>query len=90
VASICVNPENPFTSFEFSTTGCVSCTDVVYCDANGGDASAEFIDAVNIDTFTNTSTSNANYTDYTNLNTLTLVAGSSYPVTLTPGFSGGS
>jgi hypothetical protein len=90
VASICINPENPFTPFEFSTTGCGSCTDVVYCDANGGDASAEYIEAITIDTFTNTGTTSANYTDYTNLNTLTLVAGNSYPVSFTPGFPGTS
>jgi hypothetical protein len=90
VASICANPENPFTPFEFSTTGCGSCTDIVYCDANGGDASAEYIDAVTVGSFTNVSTANANYTDYTNLTTLTLVAENSYPVSLTPGFPGGS
>ena len=43
VASICVNPENPLTSFEFSTTGCGSCTDIVYCDADGGNAADEYI-----------------------------------------------
>ena len=90
VASICVNPENPLTSFEFSTTGCGSCTDIVYCDANGGDASAEYIDAVTVGSFTNISTANANYTDYTDLTTLTLVAENTYPVSLTPGFPGGS
>ncbi len=90
VASICVNPENPLTSFEFSTTGCGSCTDIIYCDANGGDASAEYIDAVTVGSFTNISTANANYTDYTDLTTLTLVAENTYPVSLTPGFPGGS
>lgn len=89
VASVCVNPENPFTPFEFSTTGCGSCIDIVYCDANGGDASAEYIDAVTVGSFTNISSANSNYTDNTSLNTLTLVAGNTYPVTLTPGFSGG-
>jgi hypothetical protein len=90
VASICVNPENPLTSFEFSTTGCGSCTDVVYCDADGGNASDEYIDAVTVGSFTNISTANANYTDYTDLSTLTLVAENTYPVSLTPGFPGGS
>ncbi|MFM2226801.1 MAG: hypothetical protein RL664_144 [Bacteroidota bacterium] len=90
VASICVNPENPLTSFEFSTTGCGSCTDIVYCDADGGDASAEYIDAVTVGSFTNISTANAIYTDYTDLSSLTLVAENTYPVSLTPGFPGGS
>lgn len=90
VASICNNPENPFTPFEFSTTGCGSCTDVVYCDANGGNAADEYIDAVTVGPFTNISTTNANYTDYTDLSTLTLVAGNSYPISLTPGFPAGS
>jgi len=90
VTSVCVNPENPITPFDFSTTGCGSCTDIVYCDANGGDATAEYIGAVSIDTFTNTSTTNANYTDYTNLNTLTLVGENTYPITLTPGFAAGT
>jgi hypothetical protein len=78
------------TSFEFSTTGCGSCTDVIYCDADGGNAADEYIDAVTVGSFTNISTANANYTDYTDLSTLTLVAGNSYPVSLTPGFPGGS
>lgn len=90
VASICVNPENPLTSFEFSTTGCGSCTDIVYCDADGGNAADEYIEAVTVGSFTNISTANANYTDYTDLSTLTLVAENTYPVSLTPGFPGGS
>ncbi len=90
VTSVCVNPENPITPFDFSTTGCGSCTDIIYCDANGGDASAEFINEVSVGSFTNTSTANATYTDYTSLNTLSLVAGNAYPVVLTPGFSAGS
>jgi hypothetical protein len=90
VASICVNPENPLTSFEFSTTGCGSCTDIVYCDADGGNAADEYIEAVTVGSFTNISTANANYTDYTDLSTLTLVAENTYPVSLTPGFLGGS
>lgn len=90
VTSVCVNPENPITPFDFSTTGCGSCTDIVYCAADGGDASAEYINTVAIGSFSNTSTTNANYTDNTGLNTLTLVAGNTYPVTLTPGFSAGS
>lgn len=90
VASICVSPENPLTSFEFSTTGCGSCTDIAYCDADGGNAADEYIDAVTVGSFTNISTANAIYTDYTDLSTLTLVAGNSYPISLTPGFPGGS
>ena len=43
-----------------------------------------------VDSFTNISTTNANYTDYTDLSTLTLIAGNSYPISLTPGFPGGS
>jgi len=88
VTSVCVNPENPITPFDFSTTGCGSCTDVVYCDADGGNAADEYIDAVTVGSFTNISTANANYTDYTDLSTLTLVSGNSYPVSLTPGFPG--
>ena len=90
VTSVCVNPENPITPFDFSTTGCGSCTDIVYCDANGGDATAEYIDAITLGSFTNISTANANYTDYTDLTTLTLVAENIYPVSLTPGFPAGS
>jgi hypothetical protein len=43
-----------------------------------------------VGSFTNTSITNSNYTDYTDLSTLTLVAENSYPVSLTPGFPGGS
>lgn len=90
VTSICANPENPITPFEFSTTGCGSCTDIVYCNADGGNAADEYIESVTIGTFTNNSAANDVYTDYTDLSTLTLVAGNTYPVSLTPGFSAGS
>lgn len=90
VSSICVNPEVPPTSVIFSTTGCGTCTDLTYCDAFANDATAEYIQSVSVGSFTNTSTDNSGYTDYTSVPTLTLHATQSYDVTLVPGFPGTS
>ncbi|OFY08928.1 MAG: hypothetical protein A2W99_01465, partial [Bacteroidetes bacterium GWF2_33_16] len=56
-----------------------------YCTSLGSNYSYEWIAKVVIGTFTNTSTA-AGYTDFTS-KTVTLTAGSSYSVSLTPGFA---
>lgn len=88
VFSTCANPEVTPTTFTFSTTGCGSCTDIAYCEANGGSVTDEWIDNVTIGNFSNTSSTNAIYTDYTDLIVGTFQAGQSYAISLTPGYSG--
>jgi len=62
-------------------SGCIS-----YCTSAGGNSSYEWIASVKVGSFTNTSGA-AGYTDFTS-KTVSVSAGSSYSVTLTPGFSG--
>ena len=90
VTSLCVSPEVPPTQVIFSTTGCGSCTDLTYCEASSNDPTSEFIQAVSLGSFSNTSITNSGYTDYTNLSTLTLNAQGTYSISLTPGFAGTS
>ena len=73
-----------------STAKSVTTTAAVasYCTSQGSNYSYEWISKVVIGTFTNTSTA-AGYTDFTS-KTITLAAGSSYSVSLTPGFASSS
>ena len=70
------------TETSFTTTGTPPIT---YCTSLGSNYSYEWIAGVTIGTFTNTSTG-AGYTDFTN-KTVTMVAGTGYAVSLTPGFA---
>ncbi len=60
---------------------------VSYCDANGNSSSGEWIQAVSLGAFSNTSGNNGGYGNFTN-QTAYLDPGQSYNVALTPGFSG--
>jgi bacillolysin len=62
---------------------CANC--IEYCSSAGSNYSYEWIASVQIGTFTNTS-SKAGYTDFTS-QTISLNAGQSYALTLTPGFA---
>lgn len=88
VFSTCANPEVTPTEFTFNTTGCGSCTDIAYCDANGGSVTDEWIDNVTIGNFSNTSSTNAVYSDYTDLYVGILQAGQTYAISVSPGYSG--
>lgn len=55
-----------------------------YCASQGNNSSYEWIEEVTIGSFTNSSGA-AGYTDFTN-QTITLAAGGSYNISLTPGF----
>jgi len=61
---------------------------VTYCSSQGENSSYEWISNVEIGSFSNSS-QGAGYSDFTN-QTVELTAGSSYNITLTPGFSGSS
>ena len=62
--------------------------EIAYCDSKGNNAGYEWIAEVKVGAFTNTSAS-AGYTDFTS-KTVELAAGSSYALSLKPGFSGTS
>ena len=71
-----------------SSTISVTTSDVVseYCTSKGNNFSYEWISKIVVGTFTNSSTSSG-YTDFTS-KTISLTAGTSVNVALTPGFSG--
>ncbi|MBC5991735.1 M4 family metallopeptidase [Pontibacter cellulosilyticus] len=60
--------------------------DISYCTSQGNNSSYEWIASVKIGSFTKTSSA-AGYSDFTGT-TVSVNAGSSYAITLTPGFSG--
>jgi len=73
-----------------TSTGCTGSgsTTPSYCSANGANTSYEYINRVQLNTINNTTTASAGgYGNFTNLST-TLITGTAYTVTLTPGFSG--
>ena len=85
------------TYIAYTTNDTVSCSfDVtveectpVYCHASASCSNYEYIDAVSFGGTSNTSGNDGGYADYTNFSA-SVVAGSSMPISLTPGFSGQS
>ncbi len=71
-------------TFFFSTLGCGSCADMEYCEITGL-GTEEWISKVQINTLLNETGTDDGYGDYTSLGT-TLDAGSTYDLTLSPGF----
>mgnify|MGYP002079164498 FL=1 len=69
-----------------STSGCGACLDEVYCPSKGENADEEWIAAVQIGDWSHNSGSNNGLGDFTGITSLDLDIGSSYNVTLTPGF----
>ncbi len=72
----------------FSTRGCGACLDRAYCPS-GGNASDEWIDLIQIDSFTFQTGASGGYGDFTSEN-LQLSRGANYDLKLAPGFSGSS
>ncbi len=60
---------------------------VTYCASRGSSTSREFINRVRLNTIDNTSGNNGGYANFTNIST-TLVRGTSYTITINPGWSG--
>lgn len=79
---------DPSTTIEVQTSGCGACKDQTYCDAFGTDSGIEFIDSIQISTYTNASGNDDGYGDYTN-DAIQLLTYYKYPYRLVPGFSGG-
>lgn len=69
----------------FSTTGCGTCENAAYCASQGTNVINEWIAGVDFNTISRTSGADAGYV-YTGMNTV-INAGSSYPITLTPGYA---
>jgi trimeric autotransporter adhesin len=60
---------------------------ITYCASKGTSSSLEFINRVQLGTINNLSGNNGGYADFTNLSA-SLNTGSSYTITITPGWSG--
>lgn len=69
----------------FTTKGCGACFDNDYCVSFGENSQNEWIESIQIGTFSNLSANNGGYGNYENSG-LSLHRGSTYPITLTPGF----
>jgi bacillolysin len=82
VATVCSGGTSAYTASTFTTSGTGTIT---YCTTKGS-TGFEFINKVVLGSINNTSGNNSGYRDYTALST-NLTAGTSYTVTLTPGFS---
>lgn len=90
VQTVCQSGPTAYTaSFDFNTVGCGSCQDLGYCASSGDDATAEWLESVEMGQINNISGSDGGYADYTNISTV-VYRDSSYDITLTPGFSGQS
>lgn len=88
VQTICNSSTTSFTSsILFSTAGCGACEDLSYCANPGGNASAEWIQRVQLNTLDNTSGTNGGYAAFTGMTT-ELEQSASYTITITPGYSG--
>ncbi|UKN00437.1 GEVED domain-containing protein [Paracrocinitomix mangrovi] len=71
----------------FTTTGCGFCIDGAYCANSATDGVDEWIQDFSIDTYTNNSGNDQGYGDYTGAS-ITLTKTMTYPITVTPGWSG--
>ncbi len=71
----------------FTTFGCGACTDFTYCPSNAETADFEWIAQVSFNAIDNVSGSDEGFGDFTGLATEVATYGT-YPISLTPGFSG--
>ncbi|MBD3636979.1 MAG: T9SS type A sorting domain-containing protein [Crocinitomicaceae bacterium] len=89
LVSVCGTDTSSATATQtFSTTGCGNCIDLNYCASQATDGVDEWIDNFNIDTYTNNSGNDGGYGDYTGASVISLIPGQTYPITVTPAWSG--
>jgi subtilisin family serine protease len=91
VVSLCASDTTSQTSsFQFLTSGCGACTDLVYCNAGATSAKDEWISKVEIGNWSHSSGGNVGYKNFTGIagNVLELLPDVNLPITLTPAFSG--
>ena len=87
VFSNCSDPGDQLLNIPFQTLGCTSCGDIPFCDVGTSNSSTEWIAGVTIAGINSLTGSDGGYGDYTDVTT-TLTINQSYPITVTPGFSG--
>ncbi len=71
---------------EFLMPGCGACTDLNYCDSEGGNSESEWIETIALNSFVNNSGDDGGYGDYTG-SPIELLTFNTYEIILTPGFS---
>lgn len=89
--SICSSDSSSTTSIQtFTTSGCGNCVDLTYCTNNATDNVDEWIQSVQIDSWSNNSGNDGGYGNFTNggSNSLSMDLGQSYNITLTPAWGG--
>ena len=74
----------------FETSGCGYCKDLPYCAAKSDNATSEWIANVTFAALENTSASNNGYGNFTELASTDVDAGTTYSLSITPGYSGSS
>lgn len=92
VQTVCDTGATDFSiPINFTTLGCGACQDFVYCPSTADNSSSEWIENVNIGFINNTSGNNGGYGDFTASSMSTeLLTYTTNPITLTPGFAGGT
>ena len=87
VKSVCSSGESAYSSS--ATFRTLDTAPIEYCASKGNSVRYEWIERVSLGSLNNTSGNNGGYADYTGTS-VSLNAGSTYNVSLTPGFSGSS
>lgn len=90
--SICNSDSSSTTGVQtFLTSGCGNCIDLSYCTNAATDGVDEWIESVEIDTWSNVSGNDGGYGDFTNgASSLSLDLNASYNITLTPSWPSSS
>ncbi len=81
----CADPMTQLNYVNWTTLGCMSCSEMQVCQGLCTDAGSEWIEQVTFGTINNLSGTDGGYGDYTAMTTA-LVLGQTYPITITPGF----
>ena len=89
--SVCGTDTSNLSSIQtLNTLGCGNCVDLSYCTSSASDGADEWIESINIGSFSYSSGNNAGYGDFIsnpNIN-LDLNTGQTYSLTITPGWAG--
>lgn len=89
--SFCDNAFGEKGTFYFSTTGCGVCFEADYCSPKNVNGNEEWIEMIQIDTFSNVSGKNNGYFNFSNSKgNIYLEQGKNIDFTFSPGFSGPS
>lgn len=87
--SVCgTDMSSPSATQTFGTIGCGQCVDLPYCAAAATDGTDEWIDAFTMGTYTNTSGNDGGYGDFMTSGSISVQAGNTYNITVTPGWGG--